>query len=348
MRELLSYEERIGRADVDSREAFQERAAEARAVLATLIGADPDAVELVPGATAGMAWAAELPAWRPGQRIVTTDREHPAVLAMLETLAARHDLQLVRVPIDAATDEADLVARFGSVVDRRTGLLAVSHVTWDTGTVLPVARLAALARAAGAWSVVDGAQAVGAIAVDVPTLGADVYAFSGYKWLLGPHGVGGLWRSTRALAAAGPPATTLHRPSVIALGRTVGWLEMHVGLHVGARAFGPPRRGHRGVARGRPRRGAADARSARGDARRVPHRRLALVHRSRGPGPARVRHLRGPGAAGRDPRQRGLVQHIGGAGAVRRGRRRAGRRDPRHVAGATAAAGPAGRRRPVT
>ena len=230
MRELLAYEERIGRADVDSREAFRERSAEASAVLATLIGADPDAVELVSGATAGMAWAAELPAWQPGQHIVTTDREHPAVLAMLEALAARRGLQLVRVAVGAATDEDDLVARFEAAMDRRAGLLAVSHVTWDTGTVLPVARLAVLARAAGAWSVIDGAQAVGAIAIDVPSLGADVYAFSGYKWLLGPHGVGGLWRSARALAVAGPPATTLHRPSVVALGRTVGWLEMHVGL----------------------------------------------------------------------------------------------------------------------
>ncbi len=229
MRELLSYEERVGRADVDSREAFDERAAEAGAVLATMIGADPDAVELVPGTTVGIAWAAGLPAWRPGQRIVTTDGEHPAVLAMLDALAAHRDLQLVRVPVGEATDD-ELVARFGSAIDRRTGLLAVSHVTWDTGTVLPVARLAALAGGVGAWSVIDGAQAVGAIPVTVPEIGADVYAFSGYKWLLGPHGVGGLWRSTRALAAPKLPVTTLHRPSVVALGRTVGWLEMHVGL----------------------------------------------------------------------------------------------------------------------
>jgi len=229
MRELLAYEERVGRADVDSREAFDERAAEAAAVLATLVGADPDAVALVPGATAGMAWAANLPAWRRGQRIVTTDREHPAVLATLETLAARRRLGLVRVPVGGASDEA-VVARFDAAIERRTCLLVVSHVTWDTGTVLPVARLTALARGVGAWSVIDGAQAVGAVAVDVHEVGADVYVFSGYKWLLGPHGVGGLWRSSRALAAGGPPPVTLHRPSVAALGRTVGWLEMYVGL----------------------------------------------------------------------------------------------------------------------
>jgi L-cysteine/cystine lyase len=229
MRELLAYEERIGRADVDSRDASRERAAEACAVLATLIGATPDAVELSAGTAAGLAWAAGLPAWRPGQRLVSTDREHPAVAAVLATLAASHDVELVRVPVGDASDD-DLVARFEVVVDRRTSLLAVSHVTWDTGTVLPVGRLAALARAAGAWSVIDGAQAVGAIPVDVPGLGADVYAFSGYKWLLGPQGVGGLWRSPRAQAAADPPAATLHRPSVALLARTVGWLEMHVGL----------------------------------------------------------------------------------------------------------------------
>src|ERR1700690_2690953 len=70
MRELLTYEERVGRADVDSRAAFEERAAEASGVLATLIGADPDAVDLVPGATAAMAWAAAAAPRPPGQRIV--------------------------------------------------------------------------------------------------------------------------------------------------------------------------------------------------------------------------------------------------------------------------------------
>ena len=169
----------------------------------------------------------------------------------------------------------------------------MSHVTWDTGTVLPVARLAALARGVGAWSVIDGAQAVGAIPVTVPQIGADVYAFSGYKWLLGPHGVGGLWRSTRALAAPGSPPND----APPAVGRGAGPHRRLVGDArgplLGARAFRPTRRHHGSVAGGDRGRGTADAGPARGDARHVPHRRLASTRRPRGPGPARIRHLRG-------------------------------------------------------
>lgn len=229
MRELMSYEERVGRADVESREAFQERAAEASGVLATLIGGDPDAVGLLPGATAGLAWAAASAPRRSGQRIVTSDREHPVVLAVLEAVAAQDGLELTRVPVGDGA-EAPLLARFDAAIDDRTCLVALSHVTWDIGAVLPVDGVASMARQAGAWVAVDGAQAVGAIAVDVAAIGADVYAFSGYKWLLGPHGVGGWWRSPRAIGAGTPPAATLHRPSVLGLARTVGWLEMYVGL----------------------------------------------------------------------------------------------------------------------
>ncbi|HTS14493.1 MAG TPA: aminotransferase class V-fold PLP-dependent enzyme [Candidatus Sulfotelmatobacter sp.] len=229
MRELLAYEERVGRADVDSAEAFEERAGETRAVLATLLAADPDAFTLVPGTTTAIAWAAAAAPARAGQRVVTTDHEHPAVAAVLEGAAARAGLAVRQVALDA--DDTTLVARFAAAVDEATCLLVVSHVTWDTGRVLPVADLVALARrSSGAVTVIDGAQAVGAIATDVPAIGPDVYAVSGYKWLLGPHGVGAVWRSARATALGPLPASALHRPSVVGLGRSVGWLEMYVGL----------------------------------------------------------------------------------------------------------------------
>src|SRR5437588_132838 len=65
--------------------------------------------------------------------------------------------------------------------------VVVSHVLYTTGAVLPLKEISELAHAAGATVIVDGAQSVGAIAVDAPALGADAYAFSGQKWLLGPE-----------------------------------------------------------------------------------------------------------------------------------------------------------------
>src|SRR3972149_6164674 len=71
-------------------------------------------------------------------------------------------------------------------------LVSVSHVLWATGAVLPVARIAALARERGALLVVDGAQAAGAIPVSVRDLCADAYSVAAQKWLLGPEGMGAL------------------------------------------------------------------------------------------------------------------------------------------------------------
>jgi L-cysteine/cystine lyase len=131
----------------------------------------------------------------------------------------------------------------------------VSHVLWTTGAVLPVARLARLARDAGAVVIVDGAQAAGAIPVQVEALGADAYALPAHKWLLGPEGMGALW-VRRAFAESVVPAaagglsferfdveqptlhpgarrfeaTGFHRPSLIGFARACGWLSMYVGL----------------------------------------------------------------------------------------------------------------------
>jgi selenocysteine lyase/cysteine desulfurase len=243
MREWLAQEERFGQADPVADEAFAERADEARAVLATLIDAHPEAVALSSGATAGMAAAAWAPDWRRGERIVTTTAEHPAVLAELQAVQARFDTELVQVALGTspgAFEAAGLVERFAAAITPATRLVAVSHVTWQTGVIMPLGAIAAQARRVGAWLAIDGAQAVGAIPVAVTEAAPDVYAFSGYKWLLGPRGVGATYRSPRLVAEGAPmsaalggtraTAGTLHRPSVVALARTVGWLEMYVGL----------------------------------------------------------------------------------------------------------------------
>ena len=72
-------------------------------------------------------------------------------------------------------------------------MVAVSHVLWTTGLVLPLPEIAAAAHAVGATVLADGAQSAGAIPLDMAATGADFYAASGQKWLLGPQGAGALW-----------------------------------------------------------------------------------------------------------------------------------------------------------
>lgn len=258
MRELEDHEGRVGRGDSAAADAFLERMDEARAVLAALVGGDSAAIALTHGTTDGLNQAVWAPDWRAGDRIVTSDQEHPGLLAPLLAVRERFalDLELVALEEAGAVGDDAVVAAFERAITPRTRLVALSHVTWTTGLVLPVTRIAALAGKVGAWCVVDGAQAAGAVPVDAPHIGADFYAFPGQKWLLGPSGTGGLWASERAQrearqAAAGAlsyerlspdgsgvrrtsarrfEATSFHRPSVVGLARSVGWLEMYVGL----------------------------------------------------------------------------------------------------------------------
>src|ERR671932_359693 len=87
----------------------------------------------------------------------------------------------------------------------RTRLVAVSHVDWTTGDVLPLAGISPLARDHGSLTLVDGAQSVGNIPVDVAETGADMYAFTGHKWVLGPEGAGALYVR---------PGLPVHSPNV--------------------------------------------------------------------------------------------------------------------------------------
>ena len=74
-------------------------------------------------------------------------------------------------------------------------MVAISHVLWTTGRTLDLQPIADAVHAVGGLLLIDGAQSAGNIAVDVAATGADAYAFSGQKWLLGPLGSGALWVS---------------------------------------------------------------------------------------------------------------------------------------------------------
>jgi selenocysteine lyase/cysteine desulfurase len=96
------------------------------------------------------------------------------------------------------------VRRFADAIRPTTRVISVSHVIATTGVLMPVTEIAALARSRGLLSVVDGAQSVGAVDVDVRAIGCHAYATCGHKWLLGPKGTGMLYISRDAGSAIEP------------------------------------------------------------------------------------------------------------------------------------------------
>jgi len=92
------------------------------------------------------------------------------------------------VDIGEGGDDERTIEAFARAIERPARALVASHVLWTTGAVLPVARLAALARDAGVVSVIDGAQSAGAVPVAVADLGVDAYAVPAQKCCWGPRG----------------------------------------------------------------------------------------------------------------------------------------------------------------
>lgn len=256
MAELSGWELATGRAHRDYRLETLDRLDEARAAVAAVLTADVDQIALTVSASHGLGiatWAAD---WRPGDRAVTSSVEHAGGLGPLYALRERLGIDLVFADVGDGGDDRQTIAAFDELVIPGTRVVSVSHVSWTTGAVLPVARIAEIARSRGAMVVVDGAQAAGAMPLDVPALGADFYAIASYKWLLGPEGVGALWVSPEVLdrarltmasdasyetcdssgaAVAWPTArrfdaASWHRPSIVGFARSVGWLSMYVGL----------------------------------------------------------------------------------------------------------------------
>lgn len=124
-----------------------------------------------------------------GTRIVTTDQEHVSALLPVFLRRGRGD-EVVVVAHDG--DDARFLDRLAASL-RPGGALLLSHVSHKNGMVLPVAEACALARERGIFAIVDGAQALGQVPVDVRAMGADAYCLLGHKWLHGPLGTGALW-----------------------------------------------------------------------------------------------------------------------------------------------------------
>jgi cysteine desulfurase family protein len=164
---------------------------EARTDVAALLGVrDPRDLAFVPGCTAGLNLALK-GLLRPGDRVVVGSTEHNAVARPLHALEAAG----VRVDVvhgdSAGRIDPDDVER--ALAQAPTRAVVCQHASNVLGTIQPVGDLADIAHEAGAYLIVDGAQGVGHLKLDLTALGADAYAASGHKGLLGPQGVGALY-----------------------------------------------------------------------------------------------------------------------------------------------------------
>ncbi|WP_324044105.1 aminotransferase class V-fold PLP-dependent enzyme [Aeromonas dhakensis] len=139
--------------------------------------------------------------FKAGDEIILSTLEHHANIVPWQLVAQRTGAVIRVVPLD---ERGDLdMAAYLAMLGPRTRLVSVAHVSNALGTVNPVEQIVAAAKAVGALTLIDGAQAVAHLEVDVQAIGCDFYAFSGHK-LYGPTGIGVLWGRTKLLERMPP------------------------------------------------------------------------------------------------------------------------------------------------
>jgi L-cysteine/cystine lyase len=151
-----------------------------RGLYAQALGCEPADVALTTCTSEGMGQVIAGLGLGPSDEILTSDEEHPGLLGALGAARALHGVSVREVPL----------SEVASAVGPATRLIACSHVGWVSGLLAPV-ELVQLQLPV----LLDGAQGVGAVDVDVRALGCDAYAGAGQKWMCGPDGTGMLYVS---------------------------------------------------------------------------------------------------------------------------------------------------------
>jgi len=228
---------------------------ELRGVAAHLLGASEEEIAITRSTTEGMNMVLWGLPWEEGDLVATTSLEHSGAFVPLYQIARRLGLELRTLGVGNGESERVLEAvsdLLGSGA-RLPKLLVISHVAWSTGAVLPVAEVARMCHEAGVEVLVDGAQSVGFLPVDVKALGADYYSVPGQKWLCGPEGTGFLYVSGERVGDVEPTfvgyesileeayepgdpsslvfkpgaaryeSTLVYRPGIVGLSRAIAW-----------------------------------------------------------------------------------------------------------------------------
>jgi selenocysteine lyase/cysteine desulfurase len=164
----------------------------AREAMARYLGVKSSEVCFTRNATEGNSVIAAGLTLHPGDEVIFESHAHPGGSFPWANQATLRGVQVKLFDPDPASPEAN-VARIRALITPRTKVIQVSHITCTTGLLFPVRAIAELAQAHGIWFHIDGAQSVGMIPVNLDAIGCDSYAFSGHKWIGGPHETGVLY-----------------------------------------------------------------------------------------------------------------------------------------------------------
>jgi len=146
--------------------------------------------------------------WEAGDELVVCDLEHAALMAPARVLAQRKGVNVNVAAVSPKASRDDILAAIDRELRPGVKLIALSHIQYTCGLKMPIKEITNLAHQRGIPVLVDGAQSVGQIGVNVKDLGCDFYAMSGQKWLMGPTGTGALYVDRASMGLLEPHFTT--------------------------------------------------------------------------------------------------------------------------------------------
>jgi L-cysteine/cystine lyase len=207
---------------------IMEEAKQTKEAIASELGASVEAIALTEDVTVGCNIAMWGIDWQAGDRMLLTDCEHPGIVATAQEIARRFGVEVSTCPIMETLNQGDATAVIVQNLTPRTRLVVLSHLLWNTGQLLPLAEIVAACHnyATGSQLIrvlVDAAQSVGSLPLNLTELGADFYAFTGHKWLCGPEGIGGLYVRPDALESLNPTFIGWRGIITGKAGKPVGW-----------------------------------------------------------------------------------------------------------------------------
>ena len=178
----------------------------ARADFATMLGVTPEEITLTSNTTHGLNLVLSGLDWRAGDELITDDLEHSSGLVPAYYLRERHGVNVKIVHLNALDSADTVVDKLEQAITSRTRLFVLSHIMYTTGLCIPLADINKMAHAKGVQVLVDAAQSLGQLPLDMKAMDCDYYAGPGHKWLLGPEGTGALYIRRDLLPSVTPIA----------------------------------------------------------------------------------------------------------------------------------------------
>jgi len=168
-----------------------------REKVANYLNADTEEIAFTRNSTEGMNIAARSLPLQKGDEVLITSDEHIGGAA--PWIALQQEIGIVIKIIRQDSSNTNYLQTLSDAITQKTKVISVSHILCTTGEILPVKKISKLCKQKGIFCCIDGAQALGSVAIDLQNIDPDFYTTCGHKWLFGPYGTGILFINKRVL-----------------------------------------------------------------------------------------------------------------------------------------------------